>query len=96
MGALRPMGCRKGVERRHARDRRAPGGSEDNLVRDRAGAGCTAERAGFKVGVRSGAVMNMRRHPRHRGGAQLQRKRRAVRRHEAGRHIGAEQKQGQP
>jgi hypothetical protein len=45
--------------------------------------------------MRSGVMLLMVGHPRHDGGAQLQRKGNAVGRHEADGHIGSKQKQGQ-
>jgi hypothetical protein len=45
--------------------------------------------------MRSGVVMQVRRHFRRDGGTQLQRERYAVGRHETGRNIGTKQKQGQ-
>ena len=64
-------------------------------MRNRSGAGNAAKWAQFKLRMRSGVVMLMGRHSRCDGGTQLQRERYAVRRHEAGGHIGTKQKQGQ-
>ena len=69
MAALRPEGGRKGVGARHPRDRDGRGGSELNVMRERAGGRRTAERTGFKVGVRSLMMMQMPRHRHARGGA---------------------------
>jgi hypothetical protein len=64
-------------------------------MRNRPGAWNAAKRAQFKLRMRSGVMMQMPWHFRRDGGTQLQRERYAVGRHEAGRHIGTKQKQGQ-
>jgi hypothetical protein len=64
-------------------------------MRNRPGGWNAAKWAHFKLGMRSGVVMQMSRHFRRDGGTQLQRERYAVGRHEAGRNIGTKQKQRQ-
>ena len=75
---------------------------EINVMRDRPGGRSAAERAGREFGVRPGVVMRpsmvkrMRcRHSRQSDGTQFQSERYTACRHEAGRYIGAKQKQGQ-
>jgi hypothetical protein len=72
-------------------------GFEGDDVRNRTGAGSTAERAVLEMRVRSRVVMpRMRRHLHLvRRGTRFQQKRRTARRHEADGHIGTKQENHQ-
>jgi hypothetical protein len=95
VGALRALIQTRSFEGQDLQGRRGPGSLESNVMRNRPGARNAAKRTKFEIRVGSRVVMCMGRHARHGRGTQLQRKRYAVRRHEAGRDIGTKQKQGQ-
>ena len=108
MGALRAKAEEWRLERKGGVGKSRLRGFEINMMRDRPSGRSAAERAGSEIGVRPGMVMGpsvvmgpgmvkkMRcRHSRQSDGTQFQSERYAACRHEAGRYIGAKQKQGQ-
>ena len=107
MGALRAKRQAWRLERNDRLGQRRSWGLKGNVMRDRAGGRRATKGAGLKVGVGSAMVVRPGvfrgpgmmvmgcGHSRQPDGTQFQGERYAAGRHEAGGHIGAEQKQGQ-
>jgi hypothetical protein len=96
VGSLRTKAEAWRLEGHYSLGRRRSSGFKIDVMRDRPGGWSAAERARLEVAMGACMVVKMGcRYSHHAGGAQFQGERHAAGRHEAGRYIGAKQKQGQ-